>query len=128
MTTVVNPTSTPTAVFNRSGTAVLSLAGSGNSQTSAASAVIPSICGHLVLLVDTTGSDFAVMLPSSPDVGDVVEVYAVGTHAANVFPQSGGQISQIGANNQAIVDPTVNGVWFRYLGNNSWGSIGNVAN
>lgn len=71
MTTVVDPLGTPQPVFNRSGTAIVSL----NADVSPGPA-LPVVAGVLIALVAVlSGGGQFVQLPSGADIGDVVEVY-----------------------------------------------------
>ncbi len=69
MTTVSDPTGTPSPVYNRSGVAILPRVTSGNPT------VIPNVvCERTVVVVDL-GMNNQVELPGNCEIGDAVEVY-----------------------------------------------------
>lgn len=76
MATITDPSGSPVIVYNRSGKTVVSVTANGTS--SGAAAVIPSIVAkYTVVLVaaDPQGMpNGAVMLPSNPEIGDIVKV------------------------------------------------------
>ena len=116
MTTVVNPGGSPTVVFNLSGITVVSVA------TSASPVAIPYYSGVIIALITTSAEegDGEVILPSSAQVGDVVEIYnATPTvHAVNVDVPEG----------QSFLAGSVGTLsfagYFRMLPGGSWGVIG----
>ena len=91
MTTVVDPTGTTSAIFNRGGTAMISVSAAGSLPTDAT--VIPHVSGHTIVLGTATSSDQGFIFDSAFEVGDVVEIYMVsGSTLAEIYPQSGGEI------------------------------------
>lgn len=112
MTTVVDPLGTPAPVYNRSGTAIVSVTANDTTPPS-----IPRVSGWTVALVATGQDDRAVKLPSGADIGDVVEVYvATGTaFQASVHPPSSETIH--GSSTPADVS---SGRLFRKTGSSDW--------
>lgn len=116
MTTIINPAGSPTIVYNKSGTTIVSVTANGETQADATS--IPRLSGVTVANVTLPdSSNLSVKLPSDAEIGDVVEVYGPGF---NVFPESGSTIVG-GFVNDKIV-PLQNGLIFRKLGPTLWGA------
>lgn len=116
MTTVVDPVGTPVPVYTRSGTTVLSIAGSGTSQGAATS--IPAVSGWTVAVLTGVSPDRAFKLPSSPQVGDVVEVHAQDQDGSLLFPSSGMAIGTKGTNQSLEIQN--GGALLRYVDTNLW--------
>jgi hypothetical protein len=122
MTTVVDPSGTATAIFNRSGVAIVTVAGSGTSQMTATP--IPHHCGYTIAIVeaeDTPSVEQAVLLPAGADIGDVVEVHRklIGGYSARVFAPSGEYLNR-NLNGQIDVDA---GLTFRKIASGDWRTI-----
>lgn len=85
MTTVVDPTGTPSVTYNRSGITIIEVAASTNENSPGQ--MPSSLSGHTVALVSVPGSgvDNYVRLPDDCDVGDVVEAYCAGQGANALF-------------------------------------------
>lgn len=118
MTTIVDPSGTPSVIYNRSGTTVVDLVGNGSTQGGATS--IPRSSGVTIALVDATAGNTSVVLPDDAQIGDVVEVYSLNdfnSSAADVFPPSGERINQL-AQDLSI---GVYGAIFRKLTATRWG-------
>lgn len=147
MTTVVNPNSTPTVVYNQSGTTVVSVAaGIDNSAnpTSANASSIPDYSGHIVALLSPPSSwnqsgFLVVILPSSKNIGDIVEAYSVigfytGPNPAEpiiVFPPVGESFNNLSANtgtntygNVAVTVSPGHGIIFRKVSSTNWQGVG----
>ena len=129
MTTVVDPSGTPSPVYNKSGTTVIEMAATGLNQAGAAPIV--ALSGHTVVLAtpsadengDHTGDGVA--LPSAAVIGDVVEVY-IGTVNlfVKVYPPSGNNLN-LASNGVVKVDRgTAPGAIFRKVTSNGWWSVG----
>lgn len=76
MTTVVNPGASPTVVYNRSGTTILTITGIGLTLIP-----FPIISERTVIQAfgdQTDSGNCALQLPVGADIGDSVEVYAQG--------------------------------------------------
>ncbi len=76
MTAVIDPGGTPVVIFNRSGTALVEVMATGNSQGAAAE--IPHFAGTTIVRVTPDGdpsTNRAVKLPALAEIGDIVEVY-----------------------------------------------------
>lgn len=103
MTTVVDPAGTPVPIFTRSGTTIVEVLASGTTQGSGA--LIPNASGYTVAVckTDNNGGKNAVVLPTSAEIGDLVEIHAVALPATGgvnlfVFPPSGETIDEGAAN------------------------------
>lgn len=113
MTTVLNPSGTPTITYNRSGTTIVSLIGGSTLLQNPTPYVpvgndgvdIPRLSEVTVLLATVTtnhdgsgnksGWNSVFRLPPDADIGDVVEAYLVSTDGADgptFFPQTGEEI------------------------------------
>lgn len=96
MVTVVDPSGSPTIVYNRDGVTISSLTGGVSGSSSDAVAIV-RYSQSTVVLVQTPNSNAspALSLPSDAEVGDVVEVYGLynaattGRVTPNVYPNSG---------------------------------------
>lgn len=121
MTTIVDPSGTPSVVYNKSGTTVVAVTAHGTDQTGAAS--IPRLSGVTVAVLSIPDdSNYAVKLPGDAEIGDVVEVYASSNF--NVFADVGSTI--LGISSTAEVGPETAGMGFRFrkVGSSSWGAVG----
>lgn len=140
MTTVIDPTGTPTIVYNRSGTTIVSLL--GGFRASATDPIgndgvdIPRLSETTVLLATTTtvhdggsisGWNMVFRLPIA-DIGDVVEAYLVSNDGAGspvIFPQIGEAIlpnpvsDGTNASARIAVDTTV-GSRLRKISSTTW--------
>jgi hypothetical protein len=126
MTTIIDPTGTPTIVYNRSGTTIVSLVGgftpinTPGSPNGNAGVDIPRLSETTIALITTntvhdaggvniSGRNEVVRLPIA-DIGDVVEIYLVSADNQSggpaVFPQIGEQVLSIGEPGGAISDGT----------------------
>jgi hypothetical protein len=72
MTTVVDPLGTPVVYFNKSGHAIIEMAG-GDGIGSPAQ--IPDVSGHTIVVVTEGDPHGYISLPVNADVGDSVEIY-----------------------------------------------------
>jgi len=121
MVTVVDPSGSPEPVFNRSGTTIVEVTGSGTTQMSATA--IPSVSGWTIAIVqatDTPQVDQAVTLPDNAEIGDIVEVYnVIGGYPALVFPPAGQSLNSGG---QVTIDQS-RGRMFRQVGATLWRSM-----
>lgn len=120
MTVVVNPAGSSTVIYSRSGTAVISLTPTGSDQTGAAAISTPA--GRAVLVCAYTGSGGGVVLPSSPEIGDVVEVYPFNDAGSEmvVYPSTG---KGIGARDVNVGVPITSGGLYRYVAIDRWGEV-----
>jgi hypothetical protein len=141
MTTVVDPLGTPTVIYNRSGTAIVTMMG-GTAFNGAAGNDAPPITRVsqvTVVLVETSvvpgvGYNIYARLPADAEIGDVVEVYAPPPQATNprVFPNVGESIVprpvSTGTNYAAgcDVDFVRGGIAFRKVSSTLWMPIGAV--
>jgi hypothetical protein len=127
MTTVVDPTGSPTIIFNRSGTTIVSLLGGFYPQGVAGSpngndgVDIPRLSQMTIVLASTTtvfdsggvnitGFNSIFRLPTGAEIGDAVEIYQVSEDSRSggptIFPQIGEQILTLNAPNGAVSDGT----------------------
>lgn len=115
MTTIVDPSGSPSVVYNRSGTTIIPVTASGTTQGAATE--IPNISGEQVIMVTvSSGSHYAVKLNASADIGTVVEVYqASGPVAFHVFAPTSQSI-----NGDTGADITGIGVRFRKVASTDW--------
>jgi hypothetical protein len=119
--TVVDPTGSPSPIYNRSGTTVVNMAAghatSGTPQSFAT--VIPVSSGHTIAIVTLTNNEQnAVSLPSG-EVGDVVEVYLASAVTTLIVVSPSGQsivpTSTPSLSNGAIFRKVSSAVW-HYVG------------
>jgi len=88
MATIIDPLGTPSVVYNRSGTVLIAIDAAG--LIASTGAAIPNVCGHTIVVATWIGvDDQAVVLPSSADIGDIVEIFAVGGETVRVFAPTG---------------------------------------
>jgi hypothetical protein len=120
MTTVVDPSGTPVPVFNRSGVTIVSVSATGTTQ--GAAAAISAASGQTIALVTISENNTAVKLPSTADIGDLVEVYAFGG-TVKVFPSSGETLNG-NSNAQDVQD--VYGRLFRKVSATAWKPLGSA--
>ena len=147
MTTVIDPTGTPTIVYNRSGTTIVGLVGGDSLYKNPGPFVpignegvdIPRLSETTILLATITtthdgsgnvsGWNSVFRLPSAADIGDVVEVYLVSTDGANgpaIFPQVGEQILPkpvSDGTNPAAVSNASSECRFRKISSTTWVAI-----
>lgn len=116
MTTITDPAGSPAVVYNRSGTTIVNLTANGTSSGTAT--VIPAASKETVAVVTTDSSNKAVILPPSPEIGDLVKVFgAPGISApVSIFPPSGMSFASAGAGPITLLS----GGNFRYLAANTW--------
>lgn len=125
MTAVVSPGGTPlniaATVLNQDLATVDTIAAAGSTQATATA--IPRFGQITILQVTRTIGGQGVILPSTAEVGDIVELYvpASGGGSFNIYPQSGGAISNNGTDSPVL--DGANGTYFRYLGSGQWGCI-----
>ena len=82
MTTVVDPSGTPTIIFNRGGTTISSIEAAQPGMDSSAATEIPRSSEVTVALVSSpTDTSTWVRLPDSAEEGDLVEVHYVRDNA-----------------------------------------------
>lgn len=136
MTTIVDPVGTPSAIYNRSGTAVVSFApaaiDTSVSPIGDTATEIPRVSQTTIALVTAASDAFTVRLPTDAEVGDVVEVYYIPDStspgpAVVVFPPTGEQIAakavSTGTNNAASVSAGFGSI-FRKVTSAVWMYIG----
>lgn len=93
MITVSDPNGTPIPIYNRDGVTIQTITGSGDSSMGATQVVAPS--GYSVVIVITSDTpDRAFILPTTAEIGDVVECYPDPAtydsgHLPLAFPPSG---------------------------------------
>lgn len=125
MATIVNPSGTPTIIYNRSGTTIVTVTPTGNN-SQAGAAAIPRSSGRTVALCAPSAGQNSVIMPSDAEVGDIVEVYTTSNATnLNVFPQSGGSLGLAGAN--ASIPLQDSGRFLRYIGSSNWVVLGSFA-
>jgi len=116
MTTVVDPSGSPVVIFNRSGTAIVTVTAGGTSQGTATA--IPRVCGITVAVATYGAMTSNLRLPDDAEVGDCVEVHMEGDGpAVQVYPESGATINGNSANTSvgmlhAIFRKTAAATWF----------------
>jgi hypothetical protein len=142
MTTIIDPTGTPTIVYNRSGTTIVSLLGGltpnktgGFSPIGNEGVDIPRLSETTVLLATTntvfdgpnvSGRNEVFRLPSGADVGDIVEIYLVSNDSGSgpmIFPQIGEQILPkpvSDGTNPAAVSNASSECRFRKISSTTW--------
>lgn len=97
MTTIVDPSGTPAPVYNKSGLTIGTITPTGVSQ--GAAAPITAYASHTVLVAyNAMGGGYAVLLPSTAEIGDVVEIHGQGNQTFDVYPESGSSIDNGSAN------------------------------
>lgn len=121
MTTVLDPSGTPIPIYNNSGTTISFISGNGTGQGSGTVIDTPSFV--TVIVIACTGSNYAATLPAGVDIGSIVEAYATGDHAANVFPPSGSSIGARPTNSEVVVSVDY-GRRFRKVSATSWQVLG----
>lgn len=121
MTTIVDPLGTPVPYYNKSGTAILNMAPTGTTYSTAAA--IPYVCGHQIILSSPVYPDLSLTLPVSSEVGDVVEVISITNDDTRVF--AGGGDSLMGTvNGEVIVQSTTPGQRFVKVAPTAWYPVG----
>jgi len=149
MTTVIDPLGTPSVIFNRSGTSIMTIAaGLVTSPTANDAPEIPSVCGHMIVLVSTIfrqGLDdsFVIRLPADAEIGDGIEVYPQAATAiplalpAKVLVPVGNTLynptlpTAVGQNNDpgyhvSAGGGTAPGVLFRKVSSTNWQLVGAI--
>jgi hypothetical protein len=148
MTTVVDPLGSPSMIYNRSGTAIVAMAGGATATSAAGSGIgddanpIPRVCQTTVAMVLTSFGpthNALARLPEDAEIGDVVEVYqdpASSASSPKIFPNTGEAIGNnpvsTGTNSNAgvTISPNsaglVGGVLFRKVSSTQWMPIGAV--
>jgi len=88
MTTIIDPLGTPSIVYNRSGSALITMNAAGTS--AGTGAAIPYVCGHTIVVATWVSvSNFAVVLPTGSEIGDCVEVFGTTSDNINLFAPTG---------------------------------------
>lgn len=96
MMTVVDPGGTPTPVYNQDGVTIAAITATASPGSPTP---IVSYSVTTVVLVTATNTSDAVILPSSAQIGDVVEIgVSSGNGFATVVPDSGSEINGNGTN------------------------------
>lgn len=114
MTTIVDPSGTPTVIYNRFGTTIDLITATGTNQSTAAQIVRYS--GWTIVLI-TTSAGAGVKLPANAEVGDLVELHPdSGGGNFLVWPSSGDQIMYGGTNNA----DSGSHILYRYISANNW--------
>jgi hypothetical protein len=89
MMTILNPSGTPTIVYNRDGMTIASITAAGSTQGTATAIVRYS--GVTAVVVDYGGDNsHGVILPSSAEIGDTVMVSC--PYQCRLYPDSGSSI------------------------------------
>lgn len=130
MTTVVDPAGAPIPIFNKSGTALITLAAAGTTQ--GAAAAIPHFAGEIVVLATVGPSDTAIALPVDAEIGDKVEVHCItASQGVKVFPPSGDTISEPSSGDGSLMVNVSNGnrggVVFRKMTSTNWRYVGSAS-
>jgi len=79
MTTIIDPLGTPTIVFNRGGTALVSFTAVRQAGSPPPADPIPNVAGHIIAYIEADNNVIGqpwVALPAGADIGDICEVYA----------------------------------------------------
>lgn len=117
MVTVVDPNGTPAPVYTRSGTTIQDV--TANSTGGSSPTPIVSVSGHSIVIADAFNpSNEDVELPSSVEVGDLVEVYAK-TNSVRVWAAAGDTINGT-AGSVTNVEVSAQGRLFRKISSNVW--------
>lgn len=124
MVTVVSPASSPVPVYNRSGATVSVVTATGADDPATAAQIVAYSGWTIVVATGAANTAPGVVLPVSPDVGDVVEIYA---------PDSANGVEVVVWETTSSVVGLTNlqrasiGTLFRYLGATyGWGFVGPV--
>lgn len=120
MTTIVDPAGTPSPLYNRSGVTIASINAAGEFGGPGSATAITSYSETTVVLVTAPDSNnFGVVLPSSAEVGDVVEIYYVSGPVAQIviWAPSGDTV-----NGSSFVQ-IVNGI-YRKVSSTAWRGVG----
>lgn len=122
LTTVSDPSGTPSPVYNRSGTTVVEVAAAGTTQGGATP--IPALSGHTIALVTPATDNTGVLLPDTAEIGDLVEVYAA-FHTPDIIVYApDGDSLNLGAGPVAVAED--HGATFRKVTATGWSSVGGV--
>lgn len=114
MTTIIDPSGSPSPVYNRSGTTVMTVVANGTTLGSATP--IPYYSGETIVRIEASDDPrhTAVVLPDDAEIGDTVEAYATGYPAA-VFAPTGTTI--ITSTQKQVTD---DGARFRKVSATRW--------
>lgn len=123
MVTVVDPNGTPSPIYTRSGTTIDTVIPAGTTQGTATPIV--TVCGRSIIVCPNYVAENAgVILPSSVDIGDVVEFYYEG-YPVKIYPDSGSQINTHGSD--VPIQPGGNGnILIRKITSDQWRTIPDV--
>ena len=148
MTTITNPGGTPTAVYNRSGLTIANMtagqpqSGSDDTPVWTDAVAITRFSGHDIVTIGiqgntTGGSNFLAKLPTSTEIGDIVEVYPkrtgiIGSPGLLLFPPIGESINGLAAatgtgstGGYGVGGDSSNiGVLFRKIATTAWRTVG----
>lgn len=117
-TTIIS--GSPTVVYNKSGTTIDIIVGSGTTQGGATP--ITQYGGNTIVLASRGaggGDDIAIKLPSGAEIGDIVQVIAIdgSGNSVAIYPPSGEEIWAQGTNNGfGVAGSSV----FRKITSNRW--------
>lgn len=123
MATIIDPLGTPSIVYNKSGTVLIAMNAAGNDASTGAA--IPNVSGHAIVVATWVGnSDYAVVLPSGNDIGDIIEIFGVFVfnNTISVFPAAGETV-QTGSQVDIRQD---RGCRFIKTSSTNWSYIGGV--
>lgn len=114
MATVLSPSSSPSVFYNGSGVTIDNITAAGSTQADATAIVRFSGCTVLMLYSDDTSK--GIKLPADANVGDLVEIHAIG-YSAKTYPPSGESISGYAAD---APYPGLNDVIYRKVSATNW--------
>ncbi len=123
MTTVTNPTGTPSVTYNRDGKTIINVTAASGGQSGAAT--FTTYSGWTIVLVTASAGGLGVILPNSVGIGDVVEIHLTRSDTTvYAYPESGGNINATGVDNgvefmQAVFTKVADNTWY------SWGPVEN---
>jgi hypothetical protein len=86
MTTITTPGGTPSVIYNLSGKTIQSINASGTTQGAGTSIVTYSEFSVLLVTASSSPDEQAIVLPTAPSIGDVVEIYNVSDVGVRLFP------------------------------------------
>jgi hypothetical protein len=96
LTVIVDPSGAPAVVYSQDVPTIDTITAAGTDQASATPIV--QYGAWTIVKIEDPGSNAGVVLPSTAQVGDVVEVHYYGTHTCNLYPNVGYSIEQASAN------------------------------
>ncbi|HXQ33234.1 MAG TPA: hypothetical protein VN843_04355 [Anaerolineales bacterium] len=124
MTTIIDPSGTPTIIFNRGGIAIVSFTAVRQAGSPPTADPIPNVSGHTIAYIAADDNGIGspwVALPAGADIGDCVEVYlkesATGTELT-IVPATGDVIGGGGGSVSAGI-----GAYFRKVDSTVWRMI-----